>query len=192
MTTTTTTYTASVRAERWTVAIRTDTYPDLDAEYVMGEGVRLYERVGYDRWHEWVTDAMIDTYGAPLFGDGPHSLTLDDGATVWHVDRYEHGRVLYSLAGEGPACPWDTSSHVARLVLPPDFTDPEGAARCILDQVTAWQNGDVYWLAVIDEHGTYVDDGGGFIGYDGVEEAAREVAENLSGPGRIVTIRDER
>ena len=96
----------------------------------------------------------------------------DDSLTVFPVGVYEHSAIRYSLAGESihSSDPWDYCVG-ACIAIPDDYTDPEHAARSLLETYTSWCNGDVYMIVEVD-----IDDPdnyatvGGVIGMTAAEE----------------------
>lgn len=116
--------------------------------------------------------------------DGDEIEGWTDGLLADHdifpVDVYEHGNILYSLAGGGPQCQFDTSRGGARIAIPNDkhgnpYTDTRQAAAAILAEYSAWCNGEVYGIASFTyKDGEWVEDDcpvWGFFGSESVQSA---------------------
>lgn len=172
---TTTAYTASLRVPVYRVRIVDDEYHGLTQADVLGEGVEL---VTFGRGR-LVSDISRE---ARLHGDWPEPGEIDEDPNAFWIDYYEHGLCRYSLAGEGPSCQWDTVQRAGFIRLDVNVLGQmrpggnESLARVILDQYTAWANGEVYGIEVRDERGEIVDFVGGYVGLDGLVEYAEEVA----------------
>jgi len=89
------------------------------------------------------------------------------------LSYYEHSLCLWSLAGEGPKCPWDSVAHAGILVWE-EAPSNMGAkthvarsedARAFLETYTQWCNGECYSYA-IEYEGEIIDSCCGFYGGD--------------------------
>lgn len=103
----------------------------------------------------------------------------DSGLTVFAVDVYQHGNIMFSLSGTGPQCQFDTARGGACIAIPNDFTDSESAASSILAEYTAWCNGDVYGLVEMKRDpatGQWAegDSVWGFYGWEHMETVVKE------------------
>lgn len=103
------------------------------------------------------------------------------GKAVFPVGVYEHGLIQYALAGESihAADPFDYCVG-AMIALPTGedgYTDPEGAARAILAEYTAYCNGDAYGIATLtrgdDDEWTEDEVVWGFLGSDSTAEIVK-------------------
>jgi len=91
------------------------------------------------------------TYGP----DADLQKKLDSGLAFW-LDYFEHGQCMWSLAGEGPQCRWDTSRQAGLLVWEHDEGDlgPETVedrrkdAKAFIDRYTQWCNGEIYGYTI--------------------------------------------
>lgn len=99
---------------------------------------------------------------------------VEQGKTLFPVDVYEHGLISYSLSGTGPQCDFDTARGGACIAIPNDFTNPEEAARSILQEYTDWCNGNVFIVTTVPVDRPYdYDSVGGFYG-DYAEQVLNE------------------
>jgi len=116
---------------------------------------------------------------------------------VFLIDYFEHGLCRYSLAHEGPNCPWDTARGCFLYIVPEDAPDPERYARHTMDTYTDWCNGNVFGSAVcvyrrLDDGSFEEDEAGrdtcwGLIGdtyaYSHLKETFGDVVARLGGTG---------
>lgn len=99
---------------------------------------------------------------------------VEQGKTLFPVDVYEHGLISYSLSGTGPQCDFDTARGGACIAIPNDYTNPEEAARGILQDYTDWCNGRVYIVYTVPVDRPYDYEAvGGYIG-DYAEQVVNE------------------
>lgn len=98
-----------------------------------------------------------------------------EAGTAFVLSYFEHGSCCWSLMGEGPQCRFD-GVRVAGYIecraenvkqLPRGYAAREKAARAFLEAYTAWCNGWVYEVQVVD-----LDEGG-----EEVEEALESVGD---------------
>lgn len=106
---------------------------------------------------------------------------LNVGLAFW-LSFYEHGLGCWSLKGEGPQCPWDTSPLAGILTWtgkPGDIgvKTLEGRAedaRNFLESFNDWMNGNCYWFRLTEESGEEIESIGGLIGDEAVSEVIGE------------------
>lgn len=145
---------------------------DSPHEYELPEGVEFVQ--GNPRNVNYVGD--VETWLEGM-NDNPNVV-------VFPVDVYEHGDILYSLSGSGPQCQFDTARGGACIAVPtgPEgFTNPQDAAAAILNEYTAWCNGDVYGIVEMNrdpETNTWTegDTCWGFYGWEYAETVCKEGA----------------
>lgn len=90
------------------------------------------------------------------------------------LDYYEHGGSVWSIAGTGYRCQWDTSPNAGIMVWenkPGDMgakskEDRQKDAETCLTEYNAWANGDCYGFSVETGDGEHLDSCWGFIGPD--------------------------
>lgn len=105
--------------------------------------------------------------------------------TAFVLDYFEHGNCVWSLAGNGPQCRWDTSNNAGLLIWrgkPKDLAKTadkrrEIAAR-VLETYTQWCNGECYYYIIETNDGTNVGSCGGFIGADYLFSCLGEVLQD--------------
>jgi hypothetical protein len=94
-----------------------------------------------------------------FFPDGEPTLAIRNklrAGTAFVLSYYEHGNCLWSLAGTGPQCRWDTVQRAGLLVWEHKLADMgaktyearEKDARSFLETYTAWCNGEIYGFNV--------------------------------------------
>jgi hypothetical protein len=93
-----------------------------------------------------------------FFPDGKPTLAVRNklrAGTAFLLSYYEHGRCMWSLAGTGPQCQWDTVQRAGILMWEGEakpfkgtYAEREKDAECFLDTYTSWCNGEVYWYKV--------------------------------------------
>lgn len=115
-----------------------------------------------------------------------------DAGTAFVLSYYGHGNCVWSLQGEGPKCPWDTTRTAGILIWegkPKRIgADRREAARNILKEYTLWCNGECYYYTILDEDtGEYLDNMGSCIGTDMLWEC---LSQQLK-PGDRVTFEGE-
>ena len=143
--------------------------PDTCDDYEFGEGVEFVTGKRDSIYHCDDADAFFDKYKD------------DPNYSVFPVGVYEHGGIQYTLAGESIHAndQWDYCVGAA-IAIPHDFTNPEEAARAILNEFTSWCNGDVYGIVTMvqNDYGEWEegDTCWGFIGYDYAREEAKSWA----------------
>jgi hypothetical protein len=79
-----------------------------------------------------------------------------DSGLAFFLDYFEHGQCMWSLAGEGPQCRWDTSRTAGLLVWEQDeesigaktVEDRRKDAKAFIERYTQWCNGEVYGYTV--------------------------------------------
>ena len=100
--------------------------------------------------------------------------------------KYEHGMCMYT-AVEKPddvGYPfndqWDAGC-VGFILVPKDsYEEPLEAANSYLSSVTDWCNGSVYGYTIQDDDGEELDSCWGFVGYEHVEQSAKEAAAGIA------------
>jgi hypothetical protein len=107
-------------------------------------------------------------------------VNSDPTLDVYPVGVFEHGQVRYALAGESIHSndQWDycvgACIAVPNMVNGQGYTDTGKAARAILEEYTAWCNGEVYALWRVNVDTSETDVVGGYIGWDQAEQARKE------------------
>jgi hypothetical protein len=119
--------------------IRVALESDRDHDYEWPEGVEFIQGNGNYLYHLPETEA----------GEWLERVNADENLALFLVGVYEHGLIRYALSGEGlhSTDPFDYAMVGAAIAIPtgPDgFTDPEAAARWILEEYTDWCNGSIY------------------------------------------------
>jgi len=134
-------------------------------------------------------------------------LPLEDlDKTWWLLNCYRHGGEVWSLAGEGYECRFDTSHYCGLLHLPSKDPsevggDATAAARSVLDVYNEWVSGNCWWYRI--EYAEYVfqegtcpccetpdvtvredrlvefDSCGGFIGTEHVQQEIKDALKTL-------------
>jgi hypothetical protein len=129
------------------------------------------------------------TLGLDSYGDEDEGLTPNPDAIM--LDLYEHSGCIWSIAGTGMNCRWDTSRHESVWVPDKVLLDevsgksPEDRAAYLyktceqaLEMYNAWSSGEVYEVVVQvhDSYGTQISCK--FVGYcygsDKAEKALEE------------------
>jgi len=90
------------------------------------------------------------------------------------LDYYEHGGFMWSLAGSGPQCQFDTANGAGILVWEnkpsdmgaKDFLSRRKDAQSALDTYNAWGNGQCYGFSIETDEGEHLDSCFGHIGPD--------------------------
>lgn len=114
-----------------------------------------------------------------------------DVGLAFFLDYFEHGQCVWSLAGDGPQCQWDTERRAGILIWehsPKEMgaKDRESRAkdaRDFLETYTAWCNGECYGWSIEDEDGEHIDSCWGYYGNDTdymfqcIEDAWRDTDE---------------
>ena len=139
--------------------MRINVYPDLCPDNPMPDiGARV---VSFNRRHvnyahpEDIGVYGRNEYGEPIIGCPGLRRKLDTGA-AFLLSYFEHGSCVWSLAGEGPSCRWDTAALAGVLYLPErlwrgkTFSEREDISRSLLKTYTAWCNGEVYCIEMQD------------------------------------------
>jgi hypothetical protein len=116
--------------------IRVALESDGDEEYEWPEGVEFIQ--ANRRYLNYLPDTEA--------GEWLERVNSDENLALFLVGVYEHSLVRYSLAGEGlhSTDPFDYAMVGAAIAIPTGpkgFTDPEAAARWILEEYTDWCNG---------------------------------------------------
>ena len=157
----------------------------LDA-FLSDDGTTFRYATHYDACNEWEWPEGVEFVQA-----NPRNLHYVSDAEGWLEDVnsnpnlvvfpvgvYEHGNVSYSLAGESihSGDQWDycVGACIAIPSGPEGYTDPEAAARAILDEYSAWCNGDTYGIVELSldpETGEPVGDYDAVYGIFGWEQA---------------------
>lgn len=102
--------------------------------------------------------------------------------TAFFCWYYEHGRCIWGIAGSynhGVEFRWDGVRYAGLLIykgnpkhLPSDRR--KDCAKAIMEDYTAWCNGDVYYYSVINDSGDWIDSCGGFYDTDRMCQAIAE------------------
>ena len=106
--------------------------------------------------------------------------------TPFLLHRYEHGMVMFKagLLGEEMGYPfndqWDAGIEGFILVPKDGYEEPLEAANSYLSGVTDWCNGSVYGFIIQDDDGEQLDSCWGFVGYEHVEQSAKEAATGIA------------
>jgi hypothetical protein len=125
--------------------------------------------------------------------------TYKDDPFALRIQRFEHGNVVYSLAGEGPQCEFDTTKYAGYWVCDGNcranydsVLAEKGlfeaqkwlreAGRTILEEFTSWANGDCWSTDVqVFENGEELeelrDQCGGYVGRSYAETCLKESAD---------------
>jgi len=105
--------------------------------------------------------------------------------TPFLLYKYEHGQVMYTAveAGGEVGYPfsdrWDAGCVGFILVPVEGYDEPLEAANSYLSSVTDWCNGSIYGYTIADDDGEQLDSCWGFVGFEWVEQAAKEAAQAL-------------
>lgn len=147
------------------LSIEHDPYYESDMDYILGFGISFEEfRTQEDR------DDYVDE--------------TPDSHIAYIVDHFEHSVHHYSLHGTVgyPYGGWDTRPSCV-LRVPKDFTDPETAAKSMLESLSDYMNGAIY--ALVETRYSAAGDrldwtvAGGFIGMDQAQEGLKHPEEYL-------------
>lgn len=155
---------------------------DPDTENPIGQSGDSRERiVSFNKKHlsyadpeeffDWTPEGMVPKIGL--------RRQLETGCAVL-LDYYEHGNCLWSLAGFGPQCRWDTSRGAGIYWLPTDVPKDqrEKYAESAMDEYSDWCNGTCYYYSIEDDAGETIDSCGGFIGSAHFMEEVKDVVES--------------
>lgn len=117
---------------------------------------------------------------------------------AFFLSYYEHGNCLWSLAGTGPKCEWDSVQFAGIAI----WEEPEeniGAktyeerkkdCENALEQYTDWCNGECYYYRITDAKGKLIDCCTGYIGLEWAVQAAREALPDDADKRRCVVSGD--
>lgn len=124
-------------------------------------------------------DLLIDSETGEIKAEIKAKL---ESGLAFILSYHEHGLCMWSLAGTGPQCQWDTVSKAGIAI----WEEPEeniGAktyedrakdCKNALEEYTDWCNGNCYWFAITTKKGKKIGEGGSLIGNDQLEDAIRE------------------
>lgn len=139
-------------------------------EYEFPEGVEFVQ--GNNRYYYYNNDPTSWMEGQ-----------VESGSSVFLVGVYEHEGIEYSLAGTSLHShdQWDYGINAA-ISISSDFTNPEEAAKSILEEYTNWCNGQVFIVATGEKKGELWewDYCGGYIGYKYAIETIAEFTKEQS------------
>ena len=106
-----------------------------------------------------------------------------EGDRLFWVDVHDHGQVQYYLTGYHFGDLWDTARRGAFIIIHADagwnMDGAEGIARSILEGITSWANGDVYWYRIEDLTGTTVEECGNVLG-GSIEDVILDACQGLN------------
>jgi hypothetical protein len=137
-------------------------------------------------WTVYSFNTRHGIYRDPDTFDADEMESLAAKGLAFPLGYYEHGNCLWTLAGTGPSCPWDSVGFAGWIVWEGDESDIGGDAEQrrkdaagFLDLYTRWCNGETYYISKVRRipeddtgEGSYEEDDdaccGGFIGMDDV------------------------
>ena len=172
---------------------RISLYPDEDASNPLDEMSEMGTILSLNRMHRNFDPAGVDA-------------AIDSNPDAVRLSYYEHGRCLWSVAGEAPAdarCPWDSVSF-AGVWLPAEETLSSAAlyrgrtrqifmrkrAHEACEAYSQWCNGDIYGYQVEQisvcpacaaEHTTLIEQCWGFYGLTDCLAEARATVTGQAG-----------
>ncbi len=105
--------------------------------------------------------------------------------TAFYLDYFEHSGCIWSLAGSGPQCRWDTSRMAGILIFDKvqdlgakTYIDRAKDAEIFLKLYTDWCNGHGHGYVIENEEGETLDSCFGFYDSD-IEHTVNEIVSQL-------------
>jgi hypothetical protein len=168
---------------KYTVDITVD-----DSYMTLADYTDAYEIIHFTR--NYLSDNVkdyIDDNGQPL----KDTTKMLKSGKAFLIDMYEHGNAIFTLAGTGMNCRWDTSRNAGLIILADDIIDGitkkqrEQYARDYLKQYTDYFNGEIYNVNITDERGKYIDSICCIIGTDYITDVVKDmipdaIADNVT------------
>lgn len=105
-----------------------------------------------------------------------------ESGLAFFLSYYEHGLCMWSLAGHGPQCQWDSVSKAGIAIWEEpeenigakDYDGRANDCKNALEEFTEWCNGNCYCFTITDKKGKKISEGNFLIGSDQLEDAIRE------------------
>jgi hypothetical protein len=109
-----------------------------------------------------------------------HLASMKKGKRIYAVPVYAYIHSGIALSLTPFSCPWDSGRIGWVTVEMSEELEPSGnverVAQSHIDEMNAYLSGDVWWYAIEDEDGDYIDSCGGYYG-DPDESGCREEGE---------------
>ena len=126
-----------------------DDMPEDPCEY---DGWKVHSFSDRHASHKSPEEIGFDYDDDDNFGPDKDLQAKLDAGLAFMLDYYEHGQCMWSLAGEGPQCRWDTSRFAGIIIWESDEGDIGGKtvedrqkdAKAFIDRYTLWCNGEIY------------------------------------------------
>lgn len=117
--------------------------------------------------------------------DGEKNQEIEEKLKVglaFVLSYYEHGLSMWSVAGSGPQCEWDTTRFAGIAVWEEDpdnmgaktYEDRKKDCQRGMETYTEWCNGHCYWYQITNRRGKVIEQNSYLIGNDQLEDSIRE------------------